>query len=198
MLSGLITLHIKRVLDALNLNVKEIDYFACGLGPGSFTGLRIGIATIKALAWAQKKPVVGIPTLDILAQNVKLTEGIVVPIIDAKRNLIYTSTYRIKDKRLKRITRYMLLGEKEFFKKAKDNSIILGDAIGIYRDRLLRNIKGVTLLDRDYWYPQAGNLISLAEEKIKNRKFNNAFEVKPIYLYPKECQIKNAKIKITM
>ena len=194
-LSSLLGVTIKRVLDSLGLNISDIDYFACGLGPGSFTGVRVGLATIKGLAFSLNKPVVGISTLDILARNIKSAEGWVIPIIDAKRNLIYCSFYKIKEDTLIRIAPYLLISEAEFLSKVKNRAIIFGDAVSLYKENILKNIKGVTILDKDYWYPKAHNIIYLAQEKIKNKKFDNPFKVKPIYLYPKECQIKNIKLK---
>lgn len=189
-LSNLITLSIKRVLDAVNLEVKDIDYFACGLGPGSFTGIRTGVATIKGLSWIRNKPVIGISTLDILAQNIKDTDKQIIPVIDAKRNLIYSAIYKKKSGLLKRIGAYLLVSKEELCKRAGKNSIILGDAISLYGDSFVKNIKGAQILDKDYWYPKAHNLIALALGKIKAKKFKDAFNIKPIYLYPKECQIK--------
>lgn len=96
MLSALLIQTIKRVLDALGWQVSDIDYFACGLGPGSFTGMRVGLATIKGLSWAVNRPLIGISTLDILARNVKNSNSPVVPVIDAKRNSIYCAVYKNK------------------------------------------------------------------------------------------------------
>ena len=189
-LSTLITVTIKRVLEASGLSLEKIDYFACGLGPGSFTGLRVGIATIKGLGWVAKKPIVGVSTLDILAKNAKASDKLIIPMIDARRNLIYCSAYKNKNGQLKRVKPYMLLSEDDFFKHFRANSVILGDAIGIYREKILKNIKGAELLDKDYWYPKAHNLIELALEKIKANKISDAFNIKPVYLYPKECQIR--------
>ena len=191
-LSDLITLTIKRVLDAAGFDIKDIDYFACGLGPGSFTGIRTGISTIKGLAWATNKPVIGVSTLDILAKNVKDTEKQIIPVIDAKRNLIYSCIYKKKSGILKRRGAYMLVGIDALLKKVKGESIMLGDAAGLYRDSILKNLKGAEILDKDYWYPKARNLIELALEKIKANELNDAFNIRPLYLYPKECQIKNA------
>jgi tRNA threonylcarbamoyladenosine biosynthesis protein TsaB len=200
-LSSLLVPTLKRVVDSLGWQMKDIDCFACGLGPGSFTGVRVGLATIKGLAFSLDKPVAGISSLDILARNVNKENGFVIPIIDAKRNLIYSSIYKIKDGISKRITAYLLLREDEFFKKVKktitlkqeNNIIILGDALTLYKGKLLAELEGVKILDKDYWYPQGRNIIELAKEKIKSKKLNTAFEIKPIYLYPKECQIRKIK-----
>lgn len=187
--SQLITLSIKRVLEALNWKPEDIDYFACGLGPGSFTGLRIGIATVKGLAWSLNKPVLGIPTLDILAKNA-VQDGVIVPAVDAKRGLIYCALYRAAKGGLKKISPYMLLSLGAFLKKIRPGSIILGDAVGLYKQQILRGIKGANILDKDYWYPAGRNIVYLALRQIEQGKISNAFKIKPIYLYPKECQIK--------
>lgn len=190
-LSSLLAQTLKRILDALGWQVSGIDYFACGLGPGSFTGARVGLATIKGLAFTFNKPIIGISTLDILAINAnRAAFGWVIPIIDAKRDLLYCSVYRTKDGILKRTTPYMLLRQEELLRKVKTNSIILGDAVSLYKEELARFIKGLSFLDKDYWYPKARNIIALAQERIRDKKFSRSFDINPIYLYPKECQIR--------
>jgi tRNA threonylcarbamoyl adenosine modification protein YeaZ len=189
-LSSLISVTIKRVMEAAGLHINDIDYFACGLGPGSFTGMRVGLATIKGLSWSLRKPVVGVSTLDVLAAGVQDTNASIVPIIDAKRDLIYCAVYKKKIRRLLRLSPYMLLNEEEFFRKVQSNSVLLGDAIVLYKDKLLKNIKGARILDKDYWYPKAHNIIELVLDRIKQKKFSVLFSLRPIYLYPKECQIK--------
>jgi len=193
-LSVLLSVTIKRVLEALELRLNDIDYFACGIGPGSFTGMRVGVSTIKGLCLGLNKPVIGISTLDILAKSVKPGLSPIAAIVDAKRNLIYCGIYRNKNGVLKRVKPYMLLNEAAFFEKALPSSILLGDAISLYREKLIRNIKGVTLLDKDCWYPKAHNIIALALERIEDEKLNSAFHIEPIYLYPKECQIRKASV----
>lgn len=188
--SSLLIPTIKRVLDALGWKIGEIDYFACGLGPGSFTGLRVGIASVKGMSWPLNKPIIGISSLDIIAGNVKNADKQIAVIVDAKRDLTYCGIYKKSGGSLKRISPYMLLKEDELFKKIKDNTVILGDALSIYKDKILANIRGAGILDRDCWYPKGHSIIELALEKIKEKKFYNSFNIKPIYLYPKECQIR--------
>ena len=86
----------------------------------------------------------------------------------------------------------MLLSENEMLKKIKKNAVILGDGLNLYKENILKSKKDITILDRDYWYPKAHNIIMLALDKIKPKKLDNLFDLEPIYLYPKECQIKDA------
>ncbi|MFH0827406.1 MAG: tRNA (adenosine(37)-N6)-threonylcarbamoyltransferase complex dimerization subunit type 1 TsaB [Candidatus Omnitrophota bacterium] len=189
-LSRLLIVTLKRILDAAGLKLEAVDYFACGLGPGSFTGLRTGVAAIKGFSLALQKPVLGISSLDIIARNAGTTERPIAVIVDAKRNLLYCGFFKNLGGCLKRMKPYMLLSQEEFFEKVSAGSIILGDAVGLYREALMHHVRGVTLLDKDAWYPKPHHLVAQALERLKDKKFNNAFDIKPIYLYPKECQIK--------
>jgi len=189
-LSELLVPTIERVAAAAGLKIADIDYFACGLGPGSFTGVRIGVATIKGLSIVRNKPVIGISSLDILAKNVEPTQRPIVTALDARRGLVYCSSYKYEKGLLKRKSKYLLLSLDEFLKKFRAKPIILGDAIPLYGDKISTRIKSATLLDKDYWLLKAHNLMELALIKIKAKQFTSALKVKPIYLYPKECQIK--------
>ncbi|MDD5129637.1 MAG: tRNA (adenosine(37)-N6)-threonylcarbamoyltransferase complex dimerization subunit type 1 TsaB [Candidatus Omnitrophica bacterium] len=190
-LSRLLVPAIQRVLCEVGLKVSDIDYFACGLGPGSFTGIRIGLATIKGLSVVKNKPVVGISTLDVLAMNAEARDRLIVTAIDARRSLIYCSSYRYAQGKLQRKSAYALLGLDDLVKRFPGNPVILGDAVSLYGDSLLARIKNATVLDKDYWSPRAHNLMDLALARIKAQQFSSALTVKPIYLYPKECQIKS-------
>jgi len=192
-LSQLLAVIIKRALSALDLETSDLDYFACGLGPGSFTGMRVGLATAKGLSWALRKPLIGISTLDTLAMNAKAPANkIIIPVIDAKRNLVYSCFYRNSGSIPKKISPYMLISKKELFKKMKPQSIIFGDALNLYRDDILKDAPGAMFLDKDAWYPKAHNMIDLALNRIKAKKFTEQGKINPIYIYPKECQIKKS------
>ena len=185
---------IKKALARAKLSLKEIDYLAVGLGPGSFTGLRIGLATIKGFAAALEKPVVGLPTLDVLARNALPADNkIVCPVIDAKRNLLFTALYKADSKKLKRTSIYLLISIDELLKKIDRRAtvVFLGDGLRVYQERLKQKLRNSIFLKEDVWYPEAQKLIELAGELIDKGKTSDAKRLKPIYLYPKECQIKN-------
>jgi len=192
-MSLLLAQTIKRAVLALGWKIQEIDYFACGLGPGSFTGVRMGLSTIKGLAWPFKKPVVGISTLDILAKGVEAEGRTVFAAIDAKRSLIYCSAYKNSAGRQKRIMPYRLLTPDEFIGTLKPDSVVTGDAIALYKEQILRKARGVKIAEKEYWYPRSKPMIALAKEKIREKIYGSAFEALPVYLYPKECQIRKNK-----
>ena len=194
-LSTLLVPTIKRVLEALELNLQEIDYLAAGVGPGSFTGIRLGLSAIKGFSFALGKPMIGIATLDVLAMNAPLGDQRIIPAIDAKRGLIYSSVYKYKKGKLTKTIPYSLLTKDEFFRNIKPLSIIFGDALNLYRDDIKRDIGEVSFLDKDLWYPKARNIITLALNRIGKNKSGLNSKINPIYLYPKECQIRKPTIK---
>lgn len=189
--SSYILVTIKRILDSFKIKPKDLDYFAIGIGPGSFTGIRIGLSVVKGLAYCLEKPLIGISSLDILALNVGLREMKICPVIDAKRNLIFTSLYTIKDGYLRRIMPYKLISLDALINRVTSRTIFLGDALNFYREKIKLKIKKAILLDEDYWYPWPRNIIELARERIHKNRIDNIKTIQPIYLYPKECQIKS-------
>ncbi|MBU0895292.1 MAG: tRNA (adenosine(37)-N6)-threonylcarbamoyltransferase complex dimerization subunit type 1 TsaB, partial [Candidatus Omnitrophica bacterium] len=107
---------IDRVLKMSGTALDELDGFCLSIGPGSFTGLRIGAATVKTLAFVMKKPVVAVPTLDAIAQNQKKFRGIICVVLDARKNKVYAAVYRSDGKRLKKISKTLLLGMSDLLK----------------------------------------------------------------------------------
>lgn len=91
--SGGAMLAIERLLNRVNMTVKEIDAIAVSEGPGSYTGIRIGVTIAKTLAWTLKKPLVGVSSLKMLAANATLHQGIVCTLIDARRQNVYAGAY---------------------------------------------------------------------------------------------------------
>ena len=85
---------VEEIVSMLGIDLKEMDAIAVSAGPGSFTGLRIGSATAKGLGLALKKPVVPVPTTQGIAANLYGAEGIICPLMDARRNQVYTGLYR--------------------------------------------------------------------------------------------------------
>ncbi|MDD4907871.1 MAG: tRNA (adenosine(37)-N6)-threonylcarbamoyltransferase complex dimerization subunit type 1 TsaB [Candidatus Omnitrophica bacterium] len=191
-LSTILAPNIKRILDSLKLVLKDVDYFACATGPGSFTGIRIGLSTVKALAFAAGKPVIGISSLDILAMNASGLKGMICPVVDAKRGLIYYSLYRAKPS-LKRLISYRLGSPDEMLKaKLKAPCVFLGDGLKLYKDDISAGVRGAEFLDGEFSYPRPGNIIALARKRVETKQTVSSFKLEAIYLYPKECQIRKA------
>ncbi len=94
---------VDSLLDAINLKASDIDVFAVSVGPGSFTGLRIGMSAAKLMAQTLGKPLIGVKTLEALAENVCAFDGFIAPVIDARNNTFYTALYECSDGELREI-----------------------------------------------------------------------------------------------
>ena len=128
---------IDRILSDSGWTLDELDGMAVSIGPGSFTGLRIGLSMVKGLAWATGKPLAGVPTLDALAANVPLVSQLICPALDARKGEIYTALYRLgTDRGPERLTPYMALKPEELVELITEETVIVGDALLRYGDYL--------------------------------------------------------------
>ncbi len=94
---------VENILGALGLSVDDIDLFAVSAGPGSFTGVRIGAATLKGLAFASNKPCIEVSTLEAIANNLTIYKGLICPVMNARRSQVYTALFRSDGKKLERL-----------------------------------------------------------------------------------------------
>ncbi len=127
------------VLKGAGLTVKDIDLFAVSSGPGSFTGLRIGVGTVKGLAYACGKNCAGVSTLKALAMNIAPTDMTIVPIMDARRSQVYTASYRYNNNVLEEISPPCAESLDALCAALNDNNepvIFVGDGISPYQSKI--------------------------------------------------------------
>ncbi len=183
---------IEGILKQSRFTLKQIDGFSVGLGPGSFTSLRVGLATVKGLAFATAKPVVGIPSLDVLAMNVK-DDGQVCSLCDAKRNMVYACVYQKKGDALKRKSKYLLTDIGNVLKRIKGDATFVGDGVLLFRETIEKTAglkpRFANCAPRCTIYPQAKHLITLALKRFEAKDYDAAETLVPLYLYPEDCQV---------
>lgn len=121
------------------LDLNTIDAIAVAAGPGSFTGLRIGSATAKGLGLALKKPLIAVPTVEGLAYNLYDTDGLICPIMDARRRQVYTGIYRFEEHRLVTVEDQMAVPMEEMIRKLNEYQqpvTFLGDGVPVFADMI--------------------------------------------------------------
>lgn len=129
---------VEQMLCHSEISLSDIDCFAAAIGPGSFTGVRIGVATAKALAHACNKPCVAVSTLEALANNVICFDGIISPIMDARRNQVYNALF--EGGSLNRITNDRALSIDELCAELKESErkvIFLGDGVSVFKEHII-------------------------------------------------------------
>lgn len=127
---------IDNLLSRTSLSISDIDLFACSEGPGSFTGLRIGIGTIKGLAYGSDKKVCAVSTLEALAHNIVFTDRIISPIMDARRGQVYNALYKWHDGKLICLEQPRALSVEELCQSLKENAVFVGDGVKVYKEQI--------------------------------------------------------------
>jgi tRNA threonylcarbamoyladenosine biosynthesis protein TsaB len=127
---------IKTVLRMSGLFFSDLDGFAVTRGPGSFTGLRIGISTVKGLAVASEKPVVGVSSLEALALQVSYSQDLICPVLDARKGEVYFSRYRIIDGHLKKQTKERVSNPDKAVDDLNEPCLFVGNGALLYKNMI--------------------------------------------------------------
>lgn len=133
-----------------NVDLNDIDTFACSIGPGSFTGLRIGLATIKGFALSLYKKVIGVPTLLALAYNVSHFDGIICSILDARNDNVYAGLYKNVDGKPVLITDYIADHIDVLIQTIKNQNLsspilFVGDGVNVYKEKLVAELNNLSI-----------------------------------------------------
>ncbi len=188
--SQLIMVLIEKLLSDLSLSVSDIDLFAVANGPGSFTGLRIGVAAMKALAHSMSKPIVGVSTLEALAYSVPWCEHIIIPIMDARRDNVFTASY-IWDDEFHALSDIESMTIQECVADCGEllDVLFIGDGVEVHRNYIKEQLG-----DRAYFPPsalcetKASSVAMLAEEKFKSGNYDTYLSLKPLYLKKSQAE----------
>ncbi len=191
---------IKSVLKMVEKDFSDIDLYSASIGPGSFTGLRIGAVTIKALAYAHNKPVCAVPTLDALAFSMPDFNGIITPLMDARNNQVYTALYRKENNCLKKLSAETGVHIDEWINELQDlneDVLIIGDAVPIHFENMKNSLKDrLVSASPALAFTRASSVALLAEQAFKNNQSMDAFDLTPFYLRKSQAErMKELKAK---
>lgn len=181
---------IEELLSDLELTIQDIDLFAVANGPGSFTGLRIGVATMKALAHSVNKPIVGVSPLAGMAYNLPYAEHIIVPVMDARANRVYTASY-IWDEGFKELTEPEATTIEECVASCGEllDTVFVGDGAVRHMEYIKEKLG-----DKAIFAPatamnqRASSIAALALDMAKRGEVSNYADLKPVYLKKSQAE----------
>lgn len=177
---------LDRLAEEIELDLKTIDYIAIAGGPGSFTGLRIGSATAKGLGLALKKPLVHIPTVDAMAYNFYGTDKMICPLMDARRNQVYTGLYEFQGGEFKILEAQCAISIEEILTKINTlgkEVIFLGDGVPVYLEKIKEMVQVPYVLAPAHANRQRATAVAvLAQKYVREGKVETAAEHEPDYL----------------
>ena len=170
--------YIDEVLKEANINSNKLDAISVSKGPGSYTGLRIGVSAAKGLCFALDKPLISIPTLDALAHQVKMDDGIIVSMLDARRMEVYSAIYDSNYNEI-RETQAQILDETSFNDYLEQGKVyFIGN--GVEKTKTLINHTNAIFIEDKL--PSSNDMSLLADTKYKKNDTEDIAYFEPYYL----------------
>jgi tRNA threonylcarbamoyladenosine biosynthesis protein TsaB len=181
---------VDRLLHECGWEAASLDGLAVSIGPGSFTGLRVGAATAKGLALALEVPVAPVPTLDALAATLPFANAPVCPLIDARKNEVYCSLYRWTGAAMEREWEYLALPPEAAAARLPEPVIVLGDGVAACRPYLAGRGDGLREADAVRSLPSPAAVGALGHAILAAGGGIPAERLAPLYLRPSEAELK--------
>lgn len=173
------------------VELSEISVVAVDLGPGLFTGLRVGVAAAKAMAHALRVPMIGVPSLDLLALPVRFSSRLITAVIDARRGELFYAFYRQVPGGMQRLTEPQVGSPddltSEIIARGED-ALLVGDGALRYRE-VFEGLTKVEIVDDGLAYPSAAALVQLAHAQALREQFVRPWELEPLYLRKPDAEI---------
>jgi tRNA threonylcarbamoyladenosine biosynthesis protein TsaB len=173
---------IDQILGWADLTVHDLDACAVGIGPGSFTGIRIGVGTIKSLCYALKKPIIGVSTLEAIAYNLRYTDQLICPILDARKDEVYGAVFR-GGQNLQRKSDDLCVPIEVLLSQIDDDVIFVGDGLRRYAPVVQEQFgEDVPLADSIFNVPRGASVARIGYAQLLNGQSGDYFSLTPNYV----------------
>jgi tRNA threonylcarbamoyladenosine biosynthesis protein TsaB len=169
---------IDSVIQSAKIKLNDIDAIAVSKGPGSYTGLRIGVSTAKGLCFALNKPLISVSTLEALSHQVNINTGVIIPMLDARRMEVYSAVFDVNYNQIRTIQAEILNTNSFLEYLNKDKVYFIGN--GVKKTKTLIDHPNACFIDEKL--PSANEMSTLAFEKFKTKDFEDVAYFEPFYL----------------
>lgn len=184
---GVLLKEVHSLFQEADLSVQDVDLFAAGAGPGSFTGVRVGLSTLQAMAWAAERPVTAIASLWVLAHNLVTTTGCIAPVLDARRQEVYGALYRSNGQCLEEVLAPNVASPEQWAQTLHDAAN--GSDIAYVGSGVLAYPEVFPTPHEDHKI-HAGKLGQLAAEMLSKNGVESLPSATPRYVRPSQAEIK--------
>ena len=181
---------VDRLLADCGWDIASLGALAVSIGPGSFTGLRVGVATVKGLAMALGLPVAPVPTLDALAGNLPFADAPVCPVLDARKGEVYLSLYRWREDGMRREWDYLALSPRAAAERLQAPVIVIGDGVPACLPYLGRLGVGLRVAPPSHSAPSAAVVGRLGLRALAVGKGVAAASLAPLYVRPSQAELR--------
>ena len=182
---------IEFALSQARIRIDEISVVAVDVGPGLYTGLRVGISTAMATAFGLGVPMIGVSSLDLLAFPVRHTRRLIVATIDARRGELFTAFYRQGPGGIQQVSEPRVVTPDDLYgelQAASTECLVVGDGALRYPDQL-EGLTKVEIADVSLAYPSASSLVALAHPRALRKEFVQPAEIAPLYLRRPDAEV---------
>ncbi|MDH3974060.1 MAG: tRNA (adenosine(37)-N6)-threonylcarbamoyltransferase complex dimerization subunit type 1 TsaB [Deltaproteobacteria bacterium] len=192
--SETLLLSLRDMLRQCSMSMDDIELFALTIGPGSFTGVRIGVSTVKGFALSTKKPVVGVSTLEAMAWNFPFSAFPVVPFLDARRGEVYSAPFTWNKGSFERLAQDSARAPEEVLDSIDGEAILVGDGVEKYSELIQNKLGSRALMaPSSHASVRASIIASLACEKYLKGDLLDLNSFVPLYLRKSEAEINREK-----
>ena len=182
---------IENMLKLSDIDIKDIDAIAICVGPGYFTGLRIGMATAKAMAHVNNIPLIGVNSLEILGANMDLCNRNICSILDAQRNQVYMNKYILKDDKITELEEISIKPIDELLEEISSSNedwVLVGEAVYKYKEKI-EEISNITIPSPANNITKASTLCFVARDKmLANDQVYNCYNINPMYIRKSQAE----------
>lgn len=182
---------IEFLFDQVRMKPAEVSCIAVDIGPGLFTGLRVGIATAKSMAMALRVPMIGLSSLDLLAYPARHSNRLIVPVIDGKRGEIFWAFYRQVSGGVQRLSDFQVSKPDDLaaeLQARKELALLVGDGALRYCDAF-QDLDNVELCTVGNAFPSAASLVELAQPRAIKEEFVQPAELEALYLRKSDAEV---------
>ena len=188
---------IAELIEEARVSTGQLEGIAIASGPGSFTGLRIGMATAKALSQGKGLPLIAVPTLEALATTQSTSNMLIAPLMNARKSEVYTALYRFHSQKLEQIEPVQAISPQEWVKclaAHKEKIVFLGDGVHVYQDTW-NQLGELAVYPPSIMQGVRGSTVALlGRQSLLAGEADDLYKLKPFYLRPAEAQLKKQRL----